>query len=112
MPLLSKKAEMHADLFDMSRERARGGRFPSPEPSDCSTFAAIPDAVFVDASVSITGLQNIQTHWCSKNFEFVLGEISYYCPKSAADFISPKISVVHEIDSILGCYFLNIPEGN
>jgi hypothetical protein len=101
---------MQADALQMGRRRARVRRSHSPEPAPCPAVAAIPDVM--DASVSAAGLQNTQPHTYLNDFELIVGERSYYCPKYVADFISPKILALHGFDPTLGSYAVEIPDGD
>jgi hypothetical protein len=58
---------------------------------------------FVNVSVSTSGLQHI--HTCD-DFEFIVDQKPYQCPKYVADFISPKISRLHEADPLLDAYLV------
>jgi hypothetical protein len=50
-------------------------------------------------SLSTNGLSHIPIKESTIDFKFIVGDATYCCPSWIADFISPKIAVLHSIDN-------------
>jgi hypothetical protein len=57
-------------------------------------------------TLSSRGLANVQESQAPKSFEFRVNQISYRCSPFIADFLSPKISRLHEVDSTMNLYIV------
>jgi hypothetical protein len=55
-------------------------------------------------TLSSQGLANVQESQSPKSFEFRVNGFSYYCSPFVADFLSPRISRLHETDSTISLY--------
>jgi hypothetical protein len=55
-------------------------------------------------TLSSPGLANVQESQAAKSFEFRVNGFSYYCSPFVADFLSPRISRLHETDSTISLY--------
>jgi hypothetical protein len=66
-----------------------------------STIDDIEIVSMRDLRLALTakGLANIPQHAHRNDFDFIIGDVHYLCPSYVADFLSPKICQLHELDA-------------
>jgi hypothetical protein len=57
-------------------------------------------------SLTSKGLRKIPRAEHRNDFKFVVGEICYFCPYYVADFLSERISNLHEVDPTIDSFFV------
>jgi hypothetical protein len=65
-----------------------------------------------DLRLSSAAMKNIVIDTIQENFEFVVGGEGYKCARVMADFLSPRVSLSHSVDSSIAEYIVQIPDSN
>jgi hypothetical protein len=66
----------------------------------------------VKGGLSARGLANVAVRDWSHDFMFIVGDHSYRCPSSVAQFLSPRVAMLHSIDDTIDEIRIDVEDGD